>query len=88
MQVRRAEVAAALAQVKQAQAALRQAQANLDKFQVLAQVAGLVDDTHVRVGETVRPGSSVATLVDYRDTWVTVYVPEPRLSQIRCRRGS
>ncbi|NPV45411.1 MAG: HlyD family efflux transporter periplasmic adaptor subunit [Armatimonadetes bacterium] len=83
VQLRRSEAAAARAQQKQAEAALKQARANLDKFVITAQVDGLVDDTHVRVGETVRPGSAVATLVDYSDTWVTVYVPEPRLSQIR-----
>jgi HlyD family secretion protein len=29
-----------------------------------------------------RSGSAIATAVDFSDTWVTVYVPEPRLSQL------
>jgi HlyD family secretion protein len=30
----------------------------------------------------VRPGSSIATLVDFSDTWVTVYVPELQLARV------
>lgn len=81
--LRQAEWRAATAAVKQAQAAAEQAQANLEKFRITALVDGLVDDTHIRVGEMVRPGSAIVTLVDFRDTWLTVYVPEPRLPKVR-----
>lgn len=80
--VRQAEAQAAREQVLQAEAAVRAAEAGLDKFRITARVTGMIDDTHLRVGEVVRTGSAIATEVDFSDTWVTVYVPEPRLSQI------
>ncbi len=81
--VRQAEVAAARASLAQAQATVEAAKAALDKYRVEAPVDGLVDDTHVRVGEVVRPGSSVVTMVDFTDTYVTVYVPEPELPRVK-----
>jgi len=82
VELRRADADAAQAQVSQAEAALEALQASLDKYRVAAPAAGIIDDTHVRIGEVVRPGSSLATLVDFSDTWVTVYVPEPRLARV------
>jgi len=80
--LRQAEAQAARDQVTQAAAAVQAAEAGLDKFRITAPVSGIIDDTHMRVGEVVRAGSAIATAVDFSDTWVTVYVPEPRLSQI------
>jgi len=80
--VRIAEAQAARAQVAQAEAAVAAARANLDKFRLTAPTSGMIDDTHLRVGEVVKPGSSIATMVDFTDTWVTVYVPEPMLSRL------
>ncbi|MEN6305577.1 MAG: HlyD family efflux transporter periplasmic adaptor subunit [Armatimonadia bacterium] len=80
--VRIAEAQAARAQVVQAEAAVASARASLDKFRLTAPSAGMIDDTHLRVGEIVKPGSSIATMVDFTDTWVTVYVPEPMLSRL------
>jgi HlyD family secretion protein len=82
VQVRQAEAQAAVAQVEQARAVVEAARANQEKFRLVAPVTGVIDDTHLRVGEVVRPGSAVATLVDLADTWVTVYVPEPELARI------
>ena len=42
-----------------------------------------MDDTHVRVGEVVKPGTSLVTMVDFTDTYVTVYVPEPELPRVK-----
>ena len=81
--LRQSEASAARAQVAQAQAAVASAEANLNKFTIRAPAAGMIDDTHVRVGEVVRPGSSIATMVDFSDTWVTVYVPEPALPLVK-----
>lgn len=81
--LREAEVDAARAGLAQAEAAVEAAKATLAKFHLVAPVAGLIDDAHVRVGETVKPGTSVVTLVDLSDTWVTVYVPEPKLGAVR-----
>lgn len=81
--LRQAEAAAARAAVAQAEAVTDQARVTLGKCRVTVPVPGLIDDTHVRVGETVKPGSSLVTLVDFSDTWVTVYVPEPLLGRLR-----
>jgi HlyD family secretion protein len=82
VEVKRRDAQAARAALAQAQAATRQADIALAKFRVVAPVDGLVDDTHVREGEMLRPGASVVTLVDFSDTWVTVYVPEPLLPRV------
>jgi len=85
--VREAEAAAARAAWAQAQAAVEAAKAALDKFRVEAPAEGVIDDTHVRVGEVVKPGFSLATLIDFSDTYVTVYVPEPHLPRVRATCG-
>lgn len=82
VELKRREALAARAAFAQAQAATKQADIALAKFRVVAPVSGLVDDTHVREGELLKPGASVLTLVDFSDTWVTVYVPEPLLPRI------
>jgi len=80
--VRRREAEASRAQALQAQAAADAARAGLEKFRVLIPSSGVIDKTHVRPGEVVKPGSSIATLVDFSETWVTVYVPEPLLPRL------
>lgn len=81
--IRKQEAEAAQAQLAQAQAALIAAQANLEKFTVSAPRAGTISQVYVRPGEVVKTGSSLASLVDFSETWVTVYVPEPLLPRIR-----
>ena len=80
--VKKADADAAQKQVEQAQAGADAARASLDKYRVLARTPGVIDDTHVRVGEVVKQGSSLATLVDFTDTWISVYVPEPQLARV------
>ncbi|NSW55465.1 MAG: efflux RND transporter periplasmic adaptor subunit [Armatimonadetes bacterium] len=81
--IRKQEAEAAQAQLAQAQAALIAAKANLEKFTVAAPRAGTISEVYVRPGEVVKPGSSLVSLVDFSETWVTVYVPEPLLPRIR-----
>ena len=81
--VAQAEAAAARAALAQAQAQVEVARAALDKYRVVAPTDGLVDDTHVHIGEVVKPGSSLVTMVDFSDTYVTVYVPEPELPRVK-----
>ncbi|MEI6503362.1 MAG: efflux RND transporter periplasmic adaptor subunit, partial [Armatimonadota bacterium] len=88
VRLRQAEAGAAHAQLAQAQAVVASAQASLNKFTIRAPAAGMIDDTHVRVGEVVRTGSSIATMVDFSDTWVTVYVPEPVLPLVKLGGGA
>jgi HlyD family secretion protein len=80
--LRQSEAQAAAAQVAEAKAAVSAAEANLRKYTIRAPATGIIDDTHVRVGEVVKPGSSLATMVDFSDTWVTVYVAEPQLPRL------
>jgi HlyD family secretion protein len=86
--VAQTEAAAARASLAAAQAQVDAAKANLAKFRVTAPTDGLVDDTHVRVGEVVKPGTSLVTMVDFTDTYVTVYVPEPELPRVKLEQSA
>lgn len=76
-----AEVAGREAQ--RAEAAAEEAAISLDKHVVAAPSEGLVDTVNVEPGEVVSPGSSLVTLIDPEDLWVTVFVPEPQMPRVQ-----
>jgi HlyD family secretion protein len=82
-QISEQEAAATRAQLDQAEAAVEAARVGLQKHEVHAPGGGIVDDTYINAGETVQPGSSLVKLVDFGETWLTVYVPEPTLPRLR-----
>lgn len=76
-------IAAQQAAVKAAQAALVQAQWRLDQRHVAAPVAGLVNDTLVRPGETVAAGNPVVSLLPPGNILVRFFVPESELALVK-----
>lgn len=71
------------AQVTQAQAAVRVFDAMLENMLIKAPIDGIVTVRHREPGETVAPGMPVLTLMNPANRWVRIYVPEPRVGQIK-----
>ena len=70
-------------QIEQARSALRQAEAQVQQIKaklreraVFAPRSGQLQVLNVKVGDIVAPGQSVATVIDPRNLYVRVYVPE------------
>jgi len=70
------ELDQAVAALEASNALARQAQLDLDRTQVRAPVAGVVDKVLYRVGERPAPGATIAIVLDSSRTYARVYVPE------------
>ena len=70
------ELDQAAAAVEASEAVVRQAQLDLDRTQVFAPVAGVVDKVLYRIGERPAPGATIAIVLDSSRTYARVYVPE------------
>jgi HlyD family secretion protein len=75
-------VESAQSQLQNAEAELTAAQARLDNTRVIAPISGIVSVLVARQGEVVGPGSPVVTIVDPRDSWVRVGIPETYADRI------
>ena len=85
----------AKAAVKQAQAAVKTAEANLalldtqmTKLTVYAPTNGVILTRNVEPGEFLQPGAVALTMANLGELTITVYVPEPRLNEIRLGQGA
>ena len=54
----------------------------LDKGNVFAFTDGTIQSVNFNTGEYLTPGSSIATLLDNKNLWVKIYVPESVLPKI------
>ncbi len=72
--------------VAQAQANLAIAKAQLAKTVLYASGDGIISSVNYHEGEFVAPGAAVITITDSDDLWITVYVPEKDLPQIKLGR--
>jgi HlyD family secretion protein len=80
---RRERLDAARAQVTAAEAAVAGLDALLAQHVLRAPFAGVITVRHREPGEIVPAGAAVVTLLDSRDRWVRIYVPENRLGEVR-----
>lgn len=71
------------AAVKQGESNLALARLNLEKTRLKAPADGVVASCNFTEGELIRPGAEVATLLNDRDLWLWVYIPENRLGQVK-----
>ncbi|MCC6486872.1 MAG: efflux RND transporter periplasmic adaptor subunit [Candidatus Hydrogenedentes bacterium] len=76
-QLRQAE-----AKIASAQSLVKQAELNLKRTRIAAPFDVLVLSEHVDVGQSVSPGSTVATLAGADRFWIQVSVPIDRLSAV------
>ncbi|WOP18178.1 HlyD family secretion protein [Raineyella sp. LH-20] len=78
-----ADLDAARARQTQAEAARSIAEVQRDLTTVRAPHAGVVTTVSTNVGQNASPGRTLVTLVDPAQPYVRVYLPEPRLGEVR-----
>jgi len=78
----REEIAQARHRVEAADAALRAQQIELDRLQLLAPVAGLVETLPFELGERPPVGATLVVLLDTARAYARIYVPEPYRARI------
>ena len=77
------EIEAARAQVAQQERRLATLQKQRDETVVRSTVAGTVQSFGLRPGDIVAPNQTVAEILEPRELWVRVYVPETLLGLVR-----
>ena len=70
------ELEQAAAALEAGEAQVRQARLDLERTQLFAPVAGVVDKVLFRIGERPAPGTTVAVVLDSSRSYARVYVPE------------
>lgn len=76
------EMAQITARRQEAQANLRLAEISLSETIIRAPVSGIVGNRHVRLGEYVRPGAVLMSVVPVEDVWVIANFKETQLENI------
>jgi multidrug resistance efflux pump len=77
------QIAQARAAVATAQAGVQAAQARLVEDTVRAPEAGIVNGLNLRVGDLVPAGSAVATINEFKDPYLYIYVPQSKLGAVQ-----
>lgn len=75
------QIAQARAAVETALAGVQAAKARLVEMTVRAPAEGIVNGLSLRVGDLVPAGAAVATIDEFKDPYVYIYVPQSKLSQ-------
>lgn len=80
---REQEISAARAAVALAQARLAQAEKTLGDCVVTAPAEGIVTTRSAEPGEVVAAGTPLVTLSRLDEVWLSLYLPEPRLHEVK-----
>jgi membrane fusion protein, multidrug efflux system len=81
--VSKAQIASAQAAVESAQAQIEFTQAQLRNTRFFAPFSGAVAKRWLLVGDVAQPGQSIFTITNDRNLWVTIYLEETNLSDIK-----
>jgi HlyD family secretion protein len=84
---RREELDAARAEVAAAEASFQQVRSGADELVLLSPIGGLVLLRNFERGEVVAAGASIVTLLDPRDLWMRIYVPQQDLARLQLGQG-
>lgn len=79
----KADKAAAKAQYEQALVAEKMARLQLGYATIVSPVDGVLSNLAVRTGENAVPGNTMAIVSDVANLYVTIYVPENRVGQVK-----
>jgi membrane fusion protein (multidrug efflux system) len=79
----RARARSAQASADMARATLEQQKLNLQYTTITAQVAGVIGQRNVQVGQQVQPGQQLLSIVPLNDLWVTADYKETQLRNMR-----
>ncbi|MDH4139673.1 MAG: efflux RND transporter periplasmic adaptor subunit [Coriobacteriia bacterium] len=82
------EIRQAEARVDQANAALRMSQVQAGYATISAPTAGVLSEVVATVGENASPGKTLATLSNLKSLYVTVYIPETRIADVKLNAGA
>jgi len=77
------QIAQAQAAVETARAGVQAAKARLVEMTVRAPAEGIVNGLSLRVGDLVPAGAAVATIDEFKDPYVYIYVPQSKLGQVQ-----
>lgn len=80
------DINAAEYSVEQAQNNYEMSKLQLDKSKVITFNDGIIESINFNPGEYLTQGSSIATLLDNKDLWIKVYVPESVLPRININK--
>ena len=80
---RREDIAAARAAVEQQERRLASLQKQRDETIVRSTVTGTIQSFGLRPGDIVAPNQTVAEILEPRELWVRIYVPETLLGLVR-----
>ena len=80
---KRQELATVRAAIARDRAALAAAEAQFGYTTVVSPQAGVVLRKHVEPGEMIAAGTPAITLADLDNIWLKIYIPEPRLGQVK-----
>ncbi len=73
------EIDIAMAAIDQAQSQLTSLEAQFAETEVKAKLPGSISILSLVPGDLVLPGQRIVSIIDYRDLWTDVYVPENKL---------
>ena len=73
------EVDSALANIEKAQSILVALEAQREELTLTSPIAGTVSVISASEGELVQPGRPVISVIDYKQLWADVFVPETQL---------
>jgi HlyD family secretion protein len=79
----KAEKAAAKSQWEQAKVAEAMARVQLGYTTISSPITGVLTNLAVRAGENAVPGNTMAIVSDVSNLYVTIYVPENRIGQVK-----
>jgi HlyD family secretion protein len=77
------QVAQAEGAVRTAQAGVQAAQARLAEMTVRAPADGIINSLDLRAGDLVPAGAAVASVEEFKDPFVRIYVPQANLGELR-----
>jgi len=78
-----AAVAQSKMAISQAEASLALLDTQMEKLTIYAPMDGVVLTRNVEPGEFIQPGAVALTMADLNELTITVYVPDPRLNEIK-----
>ncbi|HZK56454.1 MAG TPA: HlyD family efflux transporter periplasmic adaptor subunit [Desulfosporosinus sp.] len=56
---------------------------SLNKLIIRSPISGQVIYKHVELGQVVNPGTALITMLDPKELWIKIYIPEAKLSEVK-----
>jgi len=83
LQVVQSQIESAKAAINTAKSRIGVIEASLDNTKLYAPISGVIAKRWLLKGDMAQPGQSVVTISDDHDYWITVYLEETRIGEIK-----